>query len=101
MPHCRQCEDEVKGILKPDIVYFGDNVPKERVEYVYSQLKSSDSLLVIGSSLQVFSGYRFILKAIELGKSIAIINIGPTRGDKLAHVKVAGKCSDILSKICI
>ncbi len=71
------------------------------MELVYSQLESSDSLLVLGSSLHVYSGYRFILKANELGKAIAIVNIGPTRGDKFAQLKLNGKCSDILSKICI
>jgi len=100
LPHCNNCQDAVQGFFKPDIVFFGDNVPKERVEKVYSELESSDSLLVIGSSLQVYSGYRFILKANELNKPVAIINIGETRGDKFAHIKLSGKCSDVLSKIC-
>ena len=68
---------------------------------MYSQLESSDSFLVIGSSLQVYSGYRFILRAKELGKATAIINIGPTRGDKFADIKLSSRISDILSKICI
>jgi len=101
LPHCNNCQDAVRGFFKPDIVFFGDNVPKYRVERVYSELESSDSLLIIGSSLQVYSGYRFVLRAHELKKQIGIVNIGKTRGDKLAHLKLNGKCSEILSKICI
>lgn len=101
VPLCEHCGDSERGFYKPDIVFFGDNVPKERVDQVYSWLESSDCLLIIGSSLHVYSGYRFILRANELGKPIAIVNIGATRGDKFAHIKLSGKCSDVLSKICI
>ena len=101
MPYCNNCQNEEKGFFNPDIVFFGDNVPKSRVEEVYSQLEMSDSLLVIGSSLQVYSGYRFILRAHQLNKPTTIINIGPTRGDKFAQVKLSGNCSEILSKLCI
>lgn len=101
VPHCQQCNDEVQGFFKPDIVFFGDNVPKSRVETVFSQLQSSDCLLVLGSSLHVYSGYRFILRAAELGISTAIVNIGSTRGDKLASLKLDAKCSDVLLKLCI
>lgn len=101
VPYCDECKDGSKGFFKPDIVFFGDNVPKARVDRVYQQLESSDCLLVIGSSLHVYSGYRFILRAHELGVAAAIINIGPTRGDKFAQIKLSGKCSDVLSKICI
>lgn len=101
VPHCQQCCDEVEGFFKPNIVFFGDNVPKSRVEFVFSQLQSSDCLLVLGSSLHVYSGYRFIVRASELGIPSAIINIGPTRGDKFASVKLSAKCSDVLKKICM
>nr|CAH0107347.1 unnamed protein product [Daphnia galeata] len=101
VPHCQQCCDEVEGFFKPNIVFFGDNVPKSRVEFVFSQLQSCDCLLVLGSSLHVYSGYRFIVRASELGIPSAIINIGPTRGDKFASVKLSAKCSDVLKKICM
>ncbi|KZS77950.1 hypothetical protein A4G29_04995 [Mycobacterium kansasii] len=69
------------GMLKPDIVYFGENVPKERVAQAYSLIDRADALLVAGSSLTVFSGYRFVRHAAALGIPIAIVNRGRTRGD--------------------
>ncbi|XP_067014742.2 NAD-dependent protein deacylase Sirt4 [Anabrus simplex] len=95
VPSCFNCG----GILKPDIVFFGDNVPKERVNFIKQQISTSDSLLVLGSSLSVFSGFRFILHASELGKPIAIINIGETRGDKYAQLKIEKKCGDLLPRL--
>ena len=84
------------GMLKPDIVYFGENVAKDVVEQAYSLVDGADALLVAGSSLTVFSGYRFVRHAA--GKMpIAIVNRGPTRGDMLAGVKVDGGCSPILA----
>ncbi|CAH1164761.1 unnamed protein product [Phaedon cochleariae] len=91
-PLCESCG----GMLKPDITFFGDNVPRARVEAVKSAVSESDSLLVLGSSLTVFSGYRIVLQALEEGKNVAIINIGPTRADHLVKLKVSAKCGDIL-----
>ena len=85
------------GMLKPDIVYFGESVRREVVQQCYSLVENSDALLVAGSSLTVFSGYRFVRHAASLGKPIAIVNRGPTRGDDLAAVKVDAGCSPILS----
>ncbi|OBI79935.1 NAD-dependent protein deacetylase [Mycobacterium sp. E740] len=85
------------GMLKPDIVYFGENVPKERVEQAYSMVDEADALLVAGSSLTVFSGYRFVRHAAAEGMPIAIINRGPTRGDDLATVKLDNGCSPMLA----
>ncbi|ORV13960.1 NAD-dependent protein deacetylase [Mycobacterium celatum] len=85
------------GMLKPDIVYFGENVPKDRVAQAYSLVDGAEALLVAGSSLTVFSGYRFIRHAAARGMPIAIINRGPTRGDDLATVKVDGGCSELLT----
>ena len=85
------------GMLKPDIVYFGESVRKEVVQQSYSLVENSDALQVAGSSLTVFSGYRFVRHAASLGKPIAIVNRGPTRGDDLAAVKVDAGCSPILS----
>lgn len=85
------------GMLKPDIVYFGENVPKDRVDEAYSLVDGADALLVAGSSLTVHSGYRFVRHAATLGIPIAIINRGHTRGDDLATVKVDGGCSPMLA----
>ena len=85
------------GMLKPDIVYFGESVPKDRVEQAYSLVDDADALLVAGSSLTVFSGYRFVRHAAARGVPIAIINRGRTRGDALATVKVDNGCSPMLA----
>ncbi|BBX23273.1 NAD-dependent protein deacetylase [Mycolicibacter terrae] len=90
---CRRCG----GMLKPDIVYFGESVPKDRVAQAYSLLEESDALLVAGSSLTVFSGYRFVRHAAARGVPVAIVNRGPTRGDELAAVKIDGGCSAVLA----
>jgi NAD-dependent SIR2 family protein deacetylase len=85
------------GVLKPDIVYFGENVGKDIVAQAYSLVDESDALLVAGSSLTVFSGYRFVRHAVALGMPIAIINRGATRGDDLATVKIDSGCSPMLA----
>jgi NAD-dependent SIR2 family protein deacetylase len=85
------------GMLKPDIVYFGESVPKDRVDEAYSLVDGADALLVAGSSLTVYSGYRFVRHAAALGIPIAIINRGHTRGDELATVKVDNGCSPMLA----
>jgi NAD-dependent SIR2 family protein deacetylase len=85
------------GMLKPDIVYFGESVPKERVAQAFSSVEAAEALLVAGSSLTVFSGYRFVRYAAAAGMPIAIINRGPTRGDAQATVKVEGGCSELLT----
>lgn len=85
------------GMLKPDIVYFGESVAKEIVQQSYSLVEQSQALLVAGSSLTVFSGYRFVRHAAALGIPVAIVNRGQTRGDDLATVKVDAGCSPILT----
>jgi NAD-dependent SIR2 family protein deacetylase len=90
---CAECG----GMLKPDIVYFGESVAKRVVEQAYSLVDRSDALLVAGSSLTVFSGYRFVRHAVARGLPVAIINRGPTRGDDLATVKVDAGCSELLT----
>jgi NAD-dependent SIR2 family protein deacetylase len=85
------------GMLKPDIVYFGETVAKEVVQQAFSLVEDADALLVAGSSLTVFSGYRFVRHAAALGIPVAIVNRGPTRGDDLATVKVEGGCSELLT----
>jgi NAD-dependent SIR2 family protein deacetylase len=90
---CPRCA----GMLKPDIVYFGENVPKDRVAQAYALVDGAQALLVAGSSLTVFSGYRFVRHAAARSIPIAIINRGVTRGDDLATVKIDGGCSPILA----
>ncbi|WP_083408173.1 NAD-dependent protein deacetylase [Mycolicibacterium rutilum] len=85
------------GMLKPDIVYFGESVPKERVAQAYSLVDGADALLVAGSSLTVYSGYRFVRHAAAARMPVAIINRGPTRGDDLSTVKVDTGCSEMLA----
>ena len=85
------------GMLKPDIVYFGENVPKARVDEAYSLVDGADALLVAGSSLTVYSGYRFVRHAAARGIPIAIINRGRTRGDDVATVKIDNGCSPMLA----
>lgn len=84
VPVCARCE----GMLKPDVVFFGESVPAERVARARVALDQSDALLVIGSSLTVRSGYRFCLWAHEAGTPIAALNLGVTRADPLLSLKV-------------
>ncbi|MGO8966642.1 NAD-dependent protein deacetylase [Mycobacterium sp.] len=85
------------GMLKPDIVYFGESVPKDVVQQAMSLVEDAGALLVAGSSLTVFSGYRFVRHAAARGIPVAIVNRGPTRGDELATVKVEAGCSELLT----
>jgi len=85
------------GMLKPDIVYFGESVPKYVVAKAYSLVDQAEALLVAGSSLTVFSGYRFVRRAAALGIPVAIVNRVRTRGDGMATVKVDGGCSELLT----
>ncbi|KAG9411265.1 NAD-dependent protein lipoamidase sirtuin-4 [Aphanomyces cochlioides] len=87
------------AMYKPNIVFFGDAVPKAKVDHIYDELRESDVMVVLGSSLQVFSGYRFPVRAKEWKKPLAIVNIGPTRADGLADIKIESKCSDVLTAL--
>ncbi|CAL9704793.1 unnamed protein product [Knipowitschia caucasica] len=95
VPPCGHCG----GILKPHVTFFGDSVSKPKVQFVHEKLAESDAVLVVGSSLQVYSGYRFLLAANDRKIPVAIINIGSTRADHLAQIKVSGRCGDVLSLI--
>ncbi|XP_007662401.1 NAD-dependent protein lipoamidase sirtuin-4, mitochondrial [Ornithorhynchus anatinus] len=87
------------GPLKPDVVFFGDTVERHKVDLVHERVREADAVLVVGSSLQVYSGYRFILAAHEKKLPIAILNIGPTRSDKLATLKLSSRCGELLPLI--
>lgn len=124
VPSCENCG----GILKPEVTFFGDTVNRETVQFVHDRLSESDAVLVVGSSLQVekcvkhrckqnflwisvmnrvplcfllkvYSGYRFLMAAGDRKMPIAILNIGPTRADHLAELKVSGRCGEVLSVI--
>lgn len=89
---CRACD----GALKPSVVFFGENVPRPTVGAAYDLLGEAEALLVVGSSLVVFSGYRFVRRAAERGLPIGVVNLGPTRGDELAQVVVAARAGELL-----
>jgi len=93
VPGCPSCG----GMLKPGVVFFGENVPRPRVARAMQQLESSRGLLVVGSSLTVFSGYRFCRRAAELGLPLALLNRGRTRADQLAHLKLDAGCGPTLA----
>ncbi len=95
VPACDACG----GILKPDVVFFGENVPKERLARTWEIFDQGALLLVVGSSLTVFSGRRFVLRAVQEEKPIAIVNLGPTRADEVATCKVEARLGDTLPRL--
>ncbi len=92
---CRVCG----GVLKPDVVFFGENVPRPRLRRAWELLGEAEALLVVGSSLTVMSGYRFVKAAVAEGKPVAIVNHGPTRGDDDAAVRVEGRLGTVLPRL--
>ncbi|MBM7368405.1 Sir2 family NAD-dependent protein deacetylase [Gordonia hydrophobica] len=95
MVNCSNCD----GVLKPDIVYFGETVQKEVVERSYAMVDDADALLVAGSSLTVMSGLRFVRRAATTGKSVYIVNRGDTRGDGIAELKIDHRCEVVLPAV--
>ncbi|NNM62324.1 MAG: NAD-dependent protein deacetylase [Steroidobacteraceae bacterium] len=95
VPGCAHCGGE----LKPDVVFFGESVPRAWVEQAMRGLERADAMLVVGSSLMVYSGYRFVQAAVRTGKPVAAINVGRTRADELLTVKVSGPCAETLSAL--
>jgi NAD-dependent SIR2 family protein deacetylase len=93
--NCRVCG----GVLKPDVVFFGENVPKARVEHCFALVDNADAVLVAGSSLTVLSGYRFARHAARTGVPVVIVNRGPTRADAHASVRIAAGCSETLTAL--
>jgi NAD-dependent SIR2 family protein deacetylase len=93
VPACTHCS----GILKPDVVFFGENVPRERVERAMHHIGQADAMLVVGSSLMVYSGYRFVVEASRRGLPIAALNLGVTRADALLTLKVQAPCAEALA----
>lgn len=93
VPDCERCG----GVLKPAVVFFGESVPQPKVALSMRRVDEADALLVVGSSLTVWSGFRFVKRAHERGLPIAIVNIGPTRGDELATLKIEAECGETLA----
>lgn len=91
------CESCGGGPLKPDVVFFGETVPRARVEECFGLVEAARSLLVLGSSLTVMSGFRFVVRAAKLGIPVAIVNQGPTRGDDYCTVRVDAPLGAVLS----
>jgi NAD-dependent SIR2 family protein deacetylase len=96
MVDCRRC---ASGPLKPDVVFFGEAVPRQRVERCYALVEASVGLLVLGSSLTVMSGYRFVRRAAALCIPIAIVNQGPTRADDQADIRISAPLGAVLTEL--
>jgi NAD-dependent SIR2 family protein deacetylase len=95
VPDCPCCG----GLLKPAVVFFGESVPQPRVRRAFERLRESEALLVVGSSLMVFSGYRFCREAARLGLPVAALNLGRTRADAELSLKLVGDCGRLLPGI--
>lgn len=95
VPACEGCG----GVMKPDVVFFGENVPAARVQQAWDLFAEGDVLLVVGSSLTVYSGRRFIYRAQQDGVPIGILNLGPTRADEMAAARVEARLGDVLPRL--
>ena len=95
VPDCPQCN----GLIKPDVVFFGDNVPRERVARAVAAVDDARALLVVGSTLTTYSGLRFARQAHESGKPVVAINRGVTRADGLLALKIEADCGDVLQRL--
>lgn len=97
VPACPKCG----GVLKPDVVFFGENVPADRVTESMAALDAADALLVVGTSLAVNSGMRFARRAAQTDKPIVIVNLGPTKADQMALAKIEANTSLVLERLLI
>lgn len=93
--NCQACD----GVLKPNVVFFGENVPPTTVAEAFALVEAADSLLVLGSSLAVYSGYRFVKRAHERGQPIALINLSESRGDALATLRLEASIGEVLPEL--
>jgi len=93
VPACAACG----GLLKPDVVFYGESVPRERVATAMQGVRDADAMLIVGTSLMVYSGYRFAREAAAAGIPIASVNLGRTRADELIALKVAQSCAAALA----
>jgi len=95
IPYCHDCG----GIMKPDVVFYGESVPPERVKTCFDAVGRADAMLIAGSSLMVYSGYRFTRRAHEIGMPIVAINRGVTRADDILTMKVEQDCGAVLEAL--
>ncbi|MFW6085128.1 MAG: Sir2 family NAD-dependent protein deacetylase, partial [Gemmatimonadota bacterium] len=95
VPGCRSCG----GVLKPDVVFFGENVPPPVVEAAWALYEEAGAMLVVGSSLTVYSGRRFTDRAARDRRPVAIVNLGPTRADESAAVRIEGRVGEVLPRL--
>ena len=93
VPSCGSCG----GVFKPDVVFYGENVPRDRVDAASRHLAQADAMLIVGSSLMVYSGFRFVEMAAFAGKPVAAVNLGRTRADELLALKVEQTCEAALA----
>ncbi|MBF5045089.1 NAD-dependent protein deacetylase [Aggregicoccus sp. 17bor-14] len=96
VPTCDVCGE---GLLKPHVVFFGGFVPPPTVEAAYALVERSEALLVVGTSLAVYSGLRFVRRARERGLNVAVLNLGETRADALAHLRVEARLGEALPRL--
>jgi NAD-dependent SIR2 family protein deacetylase len=97
VPSCARCG----GVLKPNVVFFRESVPHPRVDAAMHGLERADAVLVIGSSLMLYSGYRFVRAAAQSGRPVAAVNLGYTRADKLLTLKVSEPCAQALTALLL
>ncbi|KJH51988.1 transcriptional regulator, Sir2 family [Dictyocaulus viviparus] len=97
LPSCSKCG----GILKTDVVFFGDNVAQDMVDLCYEKIDECSGVLVLGSSLTVNSGFRFPYCASLQGKPVLIVNIGPTRADNFAEMRISAPVTEIITKLSL
>lgn len=100
VPSCGCCS----GILKPDVVFFGGSVPPTKVEEAFERVREADAVVVAGTSLMVYSGWRFVLDAAKRGTQICVVNKGLTRAEsdreRVEHIKIEANCGDVLKGAC-
>ena len=94
-PHCERCG----GILKPDVVFFGDSIPRKRVYDVSKHVSETDAMIIVGSSIETYSALRHVRQAKDLGLPILVLNIGPTRADPLADIVIRARCGEAFSAL--
>ncbi|HEY7174620.1 MAG TPA: NAD-dependent protein deacetylase [Micromonosporaceae bacterium] len=97
--HAVECGICLSGVLKPDVVFFGENVPRARVTASFDLVESARALLVLGSSLTVMSGRRFVLRAMKLGIPVAIVNMGTTRESHRADIVIDARLGMVLPEV--
>ena len=95
IPTCPKCS----GVLKPNVVFFGENIPKVRTNHTYHLVDNSRAVLCLGSSLQVFSAFRLVRRAKERGVPVVVVNMGETRADEMIDMKIEDSLGLLLPEV--